>query len=609
MKRAIQRTISGLLVMLLCAGVPAAGGLTETMANGENAMLSTFEQAEKRPQIVRVFLSRLGIADRVDIVLDGLYSLGNQGENSMIFKRGSELSILLKNGSLIVYYKDMSFNAGASLYLTRYQAEDGKENGIRFAGEPAIYEGDLFLRVDEESIRPILSIHVEDYLQGVVPYEMSDDFPLEALKAQAVTARTYALRKQNADREYDLVDTTNDQVFKGHLKGYERAAQAIEETQGLCGFYKGKLAECFYAASNGGQTTLVEHVWSKGDYGYYEVTDDPYDLENPQSLVKAVSLPRKPSKVEAISLGLRSVLVKALAKELTAKGYDPAPESLRVDEVLSLSVDTPTFSGSKVMSMLNIQFSYSGRTRQDPVVLINQEDEEVSLFIVDATYIPFAAEQQAATPEPTPSPTPKPTYGEFEAAKEPVTLHIPLFPDAAKALALSMNGNMNNEVITVIEGKNDYTLEARRYGHGVGMSQRGAEWMAQQHKKNYQEILKFYYPGMQLMRYPEADIALPVLDTEHLAVPGPRPTPTPRPTLMPVTGEAKGDEWYAVVWEITDESTLNLRAMPDMSGEILMRLYKNQRLLVVERCPEEGWVKVKTDAVEGYVMESFLKAE
>ena len=59
------------------------------------------------------------------------------------------------------------------------------------------------------------SLSVEDYLLGVVPYEMSNSFPLEALKAQAVCARTYALSHVQGDPYYDLEDTTNDQVFRG----------------------------------------------------------------------------------------------------------------------------------------------------------------------------------------------------------------------------------------------------------------------------------------------------------------------------------------------------------------------------------------------------------
>ena len=593
------------LSLLLCALLLPGSGFAKVVKVEETA---AFSVAPERSQMVRVLLSRLNIADRMDITLDGVYSLGNRGENSMIFKQGSELTILLKNGNLIVYYEGMSFNAGASLYLTRYQGEEGKENGIRLTGEAAIYEGDLFLQAEGERISPILTIHVEDYLHGVVPYEMSNDFPLEALKAQAVTARTYALRKQSNSKAYDLVDTTNDQVYKGRVKGYDRAEKAIAETRGICGFYKDRLAECFYAASNGGQTALVEQVWSAGDYGYYAMVDDPYDLENPESLVKNFSLLKKPAKVEDVGLGFRTVLAGALREELLAQGYDAAPESLRVDEIHALALDTPAFPSSKLLTMMKITLSYSGRTRTDSVEAKPVKEEDVSLF---GTLPPSPAplESPEQTPAPTAAPTPKPIYGTFQKVEEPVSLQLSLFPDTVRAMGLSMNGSANNELLTLVEDAKRYTLQSRRYGHGLGMSQRGAEWMAKQYQKNYLEILAFYYPGLALKQYADKDRELPLLDTERLTVPGPRPTPTPRPTLMPMTEAAKAGQWYAVVSEISEESSLNLRSMPDMSGDILLRLYKNQRLLVLEKCEEEGWLKVKTDVAEGYVMEQFLKAE
>ncbi|MEA5013113.1 MAG: SpoIID/LytB domain-containing protein [Candidatus Limiplasma sp.] len=623
------------LALCLCLLLWAAA-LPQAHALGENA----YPPARERSQIVRVLLSRLGITNRMDLTLDGVYGLGSKGESGMIFERGSEITLLARNGSLFVYYQGMSFHAGASLYLTRYQGEADRENGIRITGEPALYPGDLQLELDGENIRPILHIHVEDYLLGVVPYEMSNDFPLEALKAQAVTARTYALRKQNSSKGYDLVDTTNDQVFKGVLGGYERAAQAVAQTRGLCGFYKDKLAECFYGASNGGQTELVQHVWNgPGDYGYYAMTDDPYDLQNPASLIKSVTILKKPGSGEVAGYGLRALLVKGLAQALAEKGYDPAPESLRVDEVQALSLDTPAFAEpSRLMTQMHITFKYSGRTRMEgvipagltasaPLPSLDEDQEDVSLFVTPgptaaATPMPTpsptavpsgegteTAGTPALTPVPTPLPTPEPVYGPFEPVQEAVTLTLPVFPEAKSLLALELNPGYNNELLTVVEKSDRFVVQSRRYGHGVGMSQRGAEWMAAFYRKTFMEILAFYYPGMDVKQYPDQDRALPALDMDRLATPGPKPTPTPRPTLMPVTQEATDGAWYALVTGIEDGSTLNLRAAPDLSGEVLMRLYKHQRLLVIQRCQEEGWVKVRTDVIEGYVMEKFLQKE
>ena len=130
--------------------------------------------------------------------------------------------------------------------------------------------------------------------------------------------------------------------------------------------------------------------------------------------------------------------------------------------------------------------------------------------------------------------------------------------------------------------------------------------MARTYGKTYTEILAFYYPGMTLMRYAAEDAPLPTVAQPLTETAGPVPTPTPRPTLMPVSQALPQGAWYATVTEIDDDSTLNLRDAPDASGKVLMRLYKNQQLIVLEECPQEDWVKVRTDAVEGYVMEKFL---
>ena len=65
--------------------------------------------------------------------------------------------------------------------------------------------------------------------------------------------------------------------------------------------------------------------------------------------------------------------------------------------------------------------------------------------------------------------------------------------------------------------------------------------------------------------------------------------------------------WLASVEKIDDDSSLNLRAKPSAASEILMRLYKHQRLIVLEDDQVPGWARVKTDTIEGFVMLSFLE--
>ena len=601
-----KRWLAALTALLLLAGLaaPVLADSAEIPSAGQTI----------DPQ-VRVLLRRLQITDRIDVSLSSAYGLCTEQGTELYLPGGSQISFQLKEGSIFVYCGALTLNGGADLTLTRYADPGATEIGFRRVNYPVLYQGDLRLKISEGTLLPILTLHVEDYLLGVVPYEMSNSFPLEALKAQTVAARTYVLRKRSPDADYDVVDTTNDQVFRGYISGYGNAEKAVEETYGVCGFYKGKLAQCYYAASNGGQTELVESVWpGGGDYGYYAVADDPYDVENPYSVVKSVTLQKSYTNEEhdIAPYGLRNLLATVLRDELTALGFDPAPASIRVNTVSDVRLS----GEGKRMDTLYLTVQISGRTRQDAAVpAVDSDQEEVSLVLDGSaeTAAPAPASslspEVSAAPSVTPSATPAPVYGPFTAIEQPFELEIAIFPTAEKLLAMSISSNYENELWTLVETDTAYRLEARRFGHGVGMSQRGAEWMAGRYQKTYQEILAFYYPGMSLMRYDFAESALPAAPEALAATPGPAPTPTPRPTLMPVSEQPTDGQWIALVTGIDDDSSLNLRSLPDLSGDIVMRLYKNQRLLVLERCEEEGWVKVRTDAAEGYVMESYLTAE
>lgn len=559
------------------------------------AQAEEIAQAPARNQMVRVHLSRLNIKDRMDLTLECDYQLTTQAGVRMLMRSGSELAFLLREGSVYLHYEGMTLNAGTSAKLERVDSQTQEPTGFYLTHFPALYRGDLYLDVDEDVLRPILHIHVEDYLLGVVPYEMGDSFPLEALKAQAVAARTYAMRRQNANAAYDVVDTTNDQVFKGYQPGSPVSDQAVRETRGVCGFFKNQLAQCYYSASNGGQMELVESVWPvEEDFSYYTFGADPYDVDNPLSVVRSFALAKQydgeaPAK-------LHEYAAKKIKEQIIRLGYDAAPESIRIEGVNAAMVDMPNTPDSKLMTMLRLKLSVSARKRNDVTVrVVDADPEEVSLFATQEPNLTFA-----------PVVTPEPVYGDFEQLDEAIELSIPIFPDAEDLFSMDISTNYENEIWSVNETEDAFVLEARRYGHGVGMSQRGAQWMAGTEGKTYRDILSFYYPGMKLMQYPEQPAALVQPEEALLSTAGPAPSPTPRPTLMPMTQKAAKGQWVAEVTGIAEDSSLNLRSEPNLNCRILMRLYKGQKLLVLERCAEEGWVKVRTDVTEGYVMESYL---
>lgn len=128
----------------------------------------------------------------------------------------------------------------------------------------------------------IITLPLEEYIRGVVPGEMkASSYHDEALKAQAVAARTYAMRyiKSRTGYQYDLDDTSNRQVYCPYDRSRglnPRADKAVEATAGQFLTYNGKLATVFFTHANGGRT--VSHLtWQKKDLPYLPEKDDPYD--------------------------------------------------------------------------------------------------------------------------------------------------------------------------------------------------------------------------------------------------------------------------------------------------------------------------------------------
>ncbi len=597
-KRVRTGALCGMLaVTLALAGVRMQGTWQAMAGDAAQATLAT-EGLTPAPGVLRVLLTRIQQTQRLDISLDGVYRMGPYG---MAFQRGSKLTVLAEAGGLVVHYGGMALKVPALILVRHATLQPGEENGIRFGGEGGnLYGGDLVLSPGKEGgFRAVLHIPMEEYLLGVVPYEMSDSFPLEALKAQAITARTYAQRKLGGDQDYDLVDNTNDQVYKGANARNAKAAQAIAETANLCAYMDGALARCYYTASNGGQTELMQIVWPDGGKELFALQDDPYDVQNPASEVRRATLPKAVPRTGLYNEAMDALVRTAVSEAVEAKGYDGDAANIRISAVEAVSVHTPKNpEPSRLYTVLRLTVKVDARKAID-----------------SSTMAPTAA---PATPKPTtaaagvtakpivtmPPEIPAPQWTSMQAVPDSITVDLPIFPQLEEALGLSINGS-ENELITVVEQADAFVLESRRFGHGVGMSQRGAQQMANQEGWNYVKILQFYYPGMLLQQVAATEVALPQLEIPLLTTPGPAPTTAPRPTLMPVTLQPEEGQWRGKVASIAADSWLNLRDAPNSQGKVLHTLYLDQLLLVVEELPD-GWLKVKTDVIEGYVMAEFV---
>ena len=527
------------------------------------------------PSSVRVQLRRLGLTDRADLTLTGRYLARSASGTELLLSDGAKVTVLLEGGKLLLFTGGVSLLMGSRLTLLRQDSGEA-EPGIKFNLQAGFYPGDLTLSVSEGKLFPVLTLPLETYVKGVVPYEMGDGFPEEALKAQAVCARTYALNRVSPSADWDVTDTTSDQVFRG-LNGSAKSEKAVDDTAGLVLTCDRKLITAWYSASNGGQTELPSNIWSGTDIPRcFEMKDDPWDLANPASTVRTCTLSKDGTGLSPAFLKL--LRAAALADPLLAEAV-PEEEEFAVRRLTALELITPRYaSPSRLMTQLKVTFE--------------------------------PAERKTATPSPAPAEN---AESEEEddldisvlLAGAPFTVTLDLFPEVMIALGLSVSG-ADNEIVTLSEDETSFTLTAGRFGHGVGLSQRGAQQMASEGEKTFREILAFYYPGAVVKRYTGEAASLPTPPLQLAQDPGPAPTATPRPTLMPVTEELPEGARRAVVENIAEDSSLNLRAKPSAGAEIVMRLLWHQELIVLEKSDVPGWVHVRTDAAEGYVMESFL---
>jgi stage II sporulation protein D len=143
-----------------------------------------------------------------------------------------------------------------------------------------LYRGALDLTVQGSFLRVVNRIPIESYLQGVVAGEMPHTWPLEALKAQAVAARSYALANLVKGKPFDLYSDQRSQVYGGIAGEKPRTSEAVRATAGRVVVYDGKVASTLYFSSSGGKTASSEDVFGVA-VPYLLSRPDPWDKASP----------------------------------------------------------------------------------------------------------------------------------------------------------------------------------------------------------------------------------------------------------------------------------------------------------------------------------------
>ncbi|HET8608021.1 MAG TPA: SpoIID/LytB domain-containing protein [Gaiellaceae bacterium] len=149
---------------------------------------------------------------------------------------------------------------------------------LQYAGKA--YRGSF--RVEKTKagrLQLIDEVGLEDYLKGVVPAEMPSGWAPEALKAQAVAARSYALAQLAPARSFDVYGDTRDQAYGGIAAESPAASAAVDATAGQVLLYGGKVADALYSSSSGGRTAASSEGFpGKKPVPYLVSVPDPYDV-------------------------------------------------------------------------------------------------------------------------------------------------------------------------------------------------------------------------------------------------------------------------------------------------------------------------------------------
>ncbi len=135
------------------------------------------------------------------------------------------------------------------------------------------YRGSLRLVADGDRVRVVNAVELEAYLRGVVPAEMVPTWPAEALRAQAVAARTYTLAYLDSGAEYDVCATDECQVYRGRDAEHPSTDAAVADTAGLVLTYGGAFARTYYHSDSGGVIASSAEVWGR-DIAYLQAFQD-----------------------------------------------------------------------------------------------------------------------------------------------------------------------------------------------------------------------------------------------------------------------------------------------------------------------------------------------
>ncbi|WP_217225312.1 SpoIID/LytB domain-containing protein [Desertibacillus haloalkaliphilus] len=371
--------------------------------------------------------------------------------NTTTVNANSNFRVKLENDKVALYEGSSKLMDASS--LTFVPNHYNTDHQVIIKDRP--YLGTMEFTREGEIVRPINTLPIEDYLKGVVPHEMPASWNIEALKVQAVAARTYAM--SHGSRVID--DSINFQVYAGYT-WHPNSTRAVNETAGQTLMYNNRLASAVYSSSNGGLTESNANLWGGTSFSYLPVQEDPYDpihpweftlhktqidLDNRDLVEPEVWWNQVKEKDTNITANIKSWLMR--------NGY-PNTE-IKIVSVPRLAFSDQLTSGDRVTKG-DIEVEFLVKTKSDNEF---SKEDDGSIRIHKVNFANTTAQQIRSM--------------------------------------IGINFVRTYLINDVIDDGQAYKVTGRGFGHGVGMSQWGSKYRADE-GHTYTEILNFYYPGTTL---------------------------------------------------------------------------------------------------------------
>lgn len=399
----------------------------------------------------RVWVGRYATVNEMESESSKLRSrLGEAYQVYPVYPTGGRLQINDESGRILFMFE------GNDDFLVARTDDQGQPNplinvdGKRFRGTVE------FKRHEEGNITVVNALSLQQYLYGVVPREMSADWHIEALKAQAVAARNYAIVNMNKHLEYgfNVCTTTDCQVYGGYDSEKPSSNAAVDATIGQLIYYNGSPITAFYHSSSGGYTENAENVWS-GSLPYIKAVEDSFSEGSPNSNWQKVYTADE----------INSIL---------------AAQQINVGSIQSISIDTYTPTGRSLSMTITGARGSTVLEKEKSRAVFGYDELKSTMFTVETDADLFVISSVGQPVQKIKSATAKAATagGQTALSEGPDMLRI-------------YNGS---QYATASGYPTRFIFNGKGWGHGLGMSQWGAKGMAEA-GYSYVEILQYYYQG------------------------------------------------------------------------------------------------------------------